>query len=154
MARGILLRKSEITDVSYQFVNAFRIRVEVVETAGDMTPHIFLYRREPPNATTGEVIDYFMELCSAPDLADYPVGEPDPATEFPFFRLAYFELDLRASATVKEVWETVVREVNALAAALDRLDQLTPAIEVWTGTPPEGSSESSSTFAWLPLPGP
>ena len=150
MARRLKLDRKEVTNVNYQWTGAFRLRIECSDPSGSgADPHVFIYRRDPANPYDGSVNDTFFAVASPVDLAEYPVGEPDPAAQFPFFRLDYVELDLRATSMAREVWLLVVREVNNLLEALDRLEQLIVTEEVWVGAPlppdPGGNSVSSST---------
>lgn len=144
MARALKLRKSAMVDVSYQFVGAYRLRVEVVDVDGGMDPNIFLYRRDPYNPVTNEQLDVLFAMASPVDMADYPVGEPDPDAEFPFFRLDYMEIDVRSTRVADETWTTIVREANTLVLALDRLEELEEVEDVWAGPPPGGVSDSDS----------
>lgn len=143
MARGILLRRLDSERVAYANVVAFRLRVEVAEVSGGMDRFVFLYAQAPVNPVTGEQLDLFQTVASAPDMADYPAGGPAAGTEFPFFRLDYFEVDLRSSQAVEELWRIVVAEAGGLAKTMDRLEQLTPTAEVWVGEPPAVSESAS-----------
>lgn len=146
MAGQLKLVRKELTEVEYQWAGAFRMRIEASDpnnTGAD--PNVFLYRRDPVNPYTGEASDVFFAVASVADLADYPVGEPDPDKPYPFLRLDYIELDFRASSQAKEVWEIVVREVNALLECLGRMANLVEVETQFVGTAPtEGTSDSDS----------
>lgn len=137
-----------MTNVNYQWAGAFRLRVEASDPTGSgADPNVFVYRRDPVNPYTGEANDTFFAVASPVDLAEYPVGDPDPDAQFPFFRLDYVELDFRAVSQAREVWELVREGVCNLLAALEKLEQLQAVEEVWVcADPPEdqGSSESGS----------
>jgi hypothetical protein len=155
MARALKLRRSELKQIDYVYVGAFRLRVDVIEVAGGMDPNIFLYRADPFNPHTGETLSSFITLASVCDVADYPPFAPDPTKPYPFFRLPYFEIDVRAQSLAESVWVAVLAESGALCAALDRLDQLEPSLEVWVGEldaagAPEAASESVSASMVVP----
>jgi hypothetical protein len=151
MARAIKLRRLNLTNVSYQFVGAYRLRVEVADVAGGMERAIFVCHRSPYNPVTGEQLDTFFALAGPADIADFPADDPDPEKSFPFFRRDWFEVDVRATRVADEVWETVKREACVLAAALDRMERLEVTEEVWCCAAPAedggGSSESASESA-------
>lgn len=149
MARRLKLTKSQLTEVNYQYLGAFRLRV----TASDPTdsgadPYVFLYNARPVNPYDDTVTADFMAIASPGDLAEYPVGEPDANTTYPFFRLDYVELDFRSTEQAERAWLLIVAEVDTLMKALDRMEQLVPTDEVWVGAAPDaGASESASTSA-------
>lgn len=147
MSRRLKLVKKGVTNINYLWVGAFRLRVECSDPSDSgADPYVFLHRRDPINAYTGTADDVFFAVASPVDLAEYPVGEPNGQTAYPIFRLDYFEIDLRAASLVDEVWTTVVNEVTALLAALEKLESLVEEAAVWVGSEPEeGGSDSDST---------
>lgn len=147
MARRLKLVKKSVQNVNYQWVGAFRLRVECSDPSDSgADPYVFLHRRDPINAYTGNADDVFFAIASPVDLAEFPVGEPNGQTAYPFFRLDYFEVDVRAASLASEVWTTVVREVDSLLAALTKLEQLEIEETTWVGdgAPDEGGSDSDS----------
>jgi len=152
MARRLKLDRKEVTNVDYQWTGAFRLRIECSDPSNSgADPNVFVYRRDPANPYDGTANDTFFAVASPVDLSEYPVGEPNPDAQYPFFRLDYVELDFRATSQANEVWVIVVREVNNLLQALDRLENLQLTEEVWVGAPlptdPGGGSESGSSSA-------
>jgi hypothetical protein len=146
MAGQLKVIRKEVETVEYQWAGAFRLRVEVSDpNATGADPRVFLYRRDPVNPYTGETNDTFFAIASVPDLSLYPPGEPDPNTPYPFFRLDYVELDLQSSSIADSLWAVILREINALLQALERLQELVVVDEQFVGTAPTtGNSESSS----------
>ncbi len=148
MKRRIKLKKYNVTQANFQFIGAYRLRIEAHEAAG-LDNRIFLYRRNPADPYTGAVVDDFFAICSPVDLAEYPPEAPDPNRAFPFFRTNYVELDLRSTHLADRLWVTVVHEVNELLEGLDKLDELQITEEVWCGDPPfpvGAGSDSSASF--------
>jgi hypothetical protein len=147
MAARLLLRRYGVENVNFQWAGAYRLRIEVTDpSASGADANVFLYLRNLPNPYTNETIDVFHAVASPADLAEYPVGEPDSTTTYPFYRLSYVELDLRAVELADQLWVIVVREVDALLKALEKLEGLTPVAEAWVGAgAPEDSGSSSSS---------
>lgn len=144
MARALkLLRLDAGDNVNYEYLSAYRIRIEV-EQATDMDDRVFLYRRDPINPHTGETRDTFFTVCSPVDMEDFPPEDPDPAKQYPFFRRNWVELDFRATGPAEEFWQLVQRELNTLIFALNRLEQLKTRESVWVGAGPPDDSGSSS----------
>lgn len=135
MARRIKLVKSQVQNVNFQYLGAFRLRIEVTE-AYEMDRNVFVYRRDSPTPNTTEVKDTFFAVASPVDMEEYPPGAPDPKHTFPFFRLAFVELDLRAVSLADSVWSTIKSEVCALVNGLDLLERLRPIEEFWCPGPP------------------
>ena len=153
MARRLKLQKFELQNISYLWTGAFRLRVEASDPLGSgADPHVFLFQRHPPNPYNGDVDDEWIGVASAVDIAEFPVGEPNTNTAYPFFRLNFLEVDLRQAELANKVWLIIQDEVHFLLVILDILEKLVPTEEVWVGTlgptPPEsgssGSSESTS----------
>lgn len=147
MARAIRLTRLDIKNANHYHLRGFRLRVEVAEVSGGMDRNVFLYRRHPPDPRTGEIVDEFATVCSFPDLAEYPVGDPSTTTDLPFLRKDFVELDVRSTRDCELVWETIRSQACALAAALDRADVLQEVETVWCGIPPASDSSASSASA-------
>lgn len=146
MARRLLLQRYNLDNVNYQWVGAYRLRVEASDAdATGADPNVFLYQRRPPNPYDGSVLDDFIAVASPADMTEYPVGEPADHTTYPIFRLAYVELDLRGVDLAEDTWVLLVSEVGTLLTALDRLELLVLADSVTVGTPAAGGSSSSSS---------
>ena len=144
---GLTLTRSDTRLVDYVWAGAFRLRVEASDPVGHVPAEVFLYDRKPRNPHTGDRGDVFIGVASPVELADYPVGAPDPATPYPFFRLAYVELDLPAALTADRVWRELRNQVAVLCAALDRLTDLRLVEAVRVGAAGGSASTSSSTSA-------
>lgn len=145
--RRLKLTRKAVTQVNYQHLGAYRLRIEVSDpdnTGAD--PNVFLFLRRPINPYDQTTLDDFMAIASPVDLAEYPVGEPNELTTYPIFRLDYVELDFRATVQAEQTWVLVVAEVDALLRALDRLDSLEVIEETYVGnTSDVGNSSSGST---------
>lgn len=151
MARQLTLQRYELQNANYQQLGAFRLRVEASAPFGtDTDPNVFLYLRRP-TLHDGTVEDEFQTIASPVDMTEYAVGAPKVSSPFPFYRLSYVELDLRASSLAEEVWQTIVADVNNLLLAQDRLELLVPTLTVDVGTrapsPTSASSTTSGTSA-------
>jgi len=135
MPHRLQLKRFSSSVVDYRFTSALRIRIEASDPDATGTdPAVFLYRRDPVNPYTSTHTDTFMTVCSPVDLAEYPVGAPSTASEYPFFRLHYVELDVRSTLYAKEIWLAIVREVQILLEAMERLAQLSLTETVNLGT--------------------
>lgn len=144
MARRLRITKKQLVDVNFEFLGAFRLRVEIDDpTNSGADPNVFVYNRRPMDVTDRAISDVFSAVASPVDLAEYPVGEPIGTTTYPFYRLSYVELDLRSTKLAEEVWLTIVREVTTLLQILDRMEQLVPVAEIWIGDPPSSASSDS-----------
>ena len=145
MARRLKLSRSQLTQVNYQYLGAFRLRVDVSDpTDSGADPFVFLYNAAPVNPYNGEQRADFLAVASPVDLSEYPAGEPNDATTYPFFRLNYVELDFRSTEQAERAWELIVLEVDNLLKALDRMEQLEVAEETWVGAAPDDTGESAS----------
>lgn len=147
MARRLKLTRSQLTAVNYQYLGAFRLRIDVSDpTDSGADPCVFVYNQRPVNPYNNTVVADFMAITSPGDLAEYPVGQPNQNTTYPFFRLDYVELDFRSTEQAEDTWLLIVAEVSNLILALNRMDQLVQTEEVWVGAAnEEGHSESAST---------
>lgn len=147
MGRRLKLTKSQLTEVNFDFLGAFRLRVDVTDpTDSGADTHVFLYNLRPTNPYDETQTADFMAIASPGDLAEYPAGQPNSNTTYPLFRLDYVELDFRSTEQADETWALIVAEVSALLKALDRMELLVPVAEVWVGDEMEsGGSESLSS---------
>lgn len=147
MARRLKLTRSELQEVEYLYLGAFRLRVDVTDPTGSgADPNIFLYNLRPTNPYDGTQTAEFLTIAAPADMAQYPVGLPNAETTYPFFRLPYVELDFPAAEQAEATWLDLVREAGVLVTSLDRMERLVQTQEVWVGAPPEsGNSASAST---------
>lgn len=146
MARRLKLTRKQLVDVNYDYLGAFRLRIEVSDpTDSGADPYVFLYNQRPVNPYTHASDADFMAITSPGDLAEYPIGQANENTTYPFFRLDYVELDFRSTAQAEETWLLIMSEINNLLLALNRMDELVVTEEIWVGAAPDsGSSESGS----------
>lgn len=142
MARALNVQKLDAgQNINYEWMSAYRLKLVIAE-AVDMDNRVFLFQRSPPDPTTGNTTDTFVTVCSPVDMEDYPPDAPDSAKQYPFFRLSSVELDFRATSQADEAYAIIMRELNVLIFALNRLDQLKVSNSVWVGAGPPDSSES------------
>lgn len=141
--KRIKLTRYESTDVNVHYISAYRLKV-VASDAEGLENRVFLFRRDAINPYTSEATDSFVAICSPVDMDHYPPAEPDPAKEYPFFRMDTVEVDFRSTATAEDVWSIIKKEVCILLEGLDRLEILNLKEEVWCGTPPAESDSSDS----------
>lgn len=125
--RSITLRRRAQTRFVANAVDGFRFTVEA-HSARNMPAEVFLYLRRSADPTTGAAADEFSNVCSAPDLAEYPTGGPTGTP--PFFRAATVDLVFRSQAEAEEAWEVLQREVRVLVDTLDKGDALGAAEDV------------------------
>jgi hypothetical protein len=148
MTRCLKLVKSNVTNVNFMWLGAYRLRVDVSDPANSGTdPNVFIYQRNLPNPYDGTTTDVWLGICSPVDMAEYPVGEPNPETAYPFYRMNWIEIDLRATSQAQESWLLIIQEVNNLLLAMDRLEQLVPTEEVTVGTCPANSESGASSIS-------
>jgi hypothetical protein len=148
MGRRLLLKRLNTVEVNYQYLGAYRLRIEASDPSGSgADPYVFLYNRRPINPYPGAegIADDFVSITSPTDLAEYPIGEPRDGTAYPFFRLDFLELDFRATSQAEHTWVTIIGEVGVLLESLDRLEQLVETAEVWVGSNPENSDSASDS---------
>lgn len=144
--RRLRLTKYEVTNVNHQYLGAARLKVVATDPENSgADPNVFLFNRRPANPYDGSVFDLFIGVASAADMADFPVGEPDPDAAYPIFRENEFEIDIRTIGLLNETWTLVVEEVGTLLAILDRLELLVPTVTVDLGTAVDSDSSGSST---------
>lgn len=143
--RRLHLQRHELQNVNYQYLGAFRLRVDVTDPTGSgADPNVFLYHRKPPTVLE-TVDDVFQTIASPVDMSEYPVGDVSDETTYPMLRADFIELDFRSVQLAEDAWIIVVREVDALLKILDRMELLVPTIGVFVGADEsEGDSSSSS----------
>jgi len=146
--RQFVLVRQEAGRYEYQYFGALRLRVEVHDEV-DFDPNIFVYRQDlaTPYTPDASPTNTFMAVASPADMAEYPIGAPDPKKAFPFFRQDWVELDFRSTLHADEAWKKLVEEAAILLHAFNRLEELQESEVVTIGPFPEdqedeGSSES------------
>lgn len=144
MARRVHLVKTASTLVNVTWAGALRVRIEATEAEG-LEKEVFVFRRNPLNPYTSDQLDEFMTVASPVDMSEYPIGEPDVDKAYPFFRKSVVELDFRSTLLADEAWMLIVEEVRVLTEALDRLEDLQPAEDMWIPTPPDDTDSLSDS---------
>lgn len=128
--RSVRLRKLAQQRFVTNAVDGFRFVVEAHSAYG-MPNEIFLYLRRPYNPTTGEEADEFSNVCSVPDLEEYPVGAP---TGLPaFFRDSKIDLVFRSMHEADEAWAVIQHDVQVLVDTLNLNDELAEEIDIEIG---------------------
>lgn len=144
MERRVKLTRSASTQVKMTNYGAYRLRVEVTAVEGpDLDENLFVYRRNPTSPYNSLNRDTFEAVCGPPQLATYPVGDPDPDIEWPYYRSNMIELDLASTQQAEDIWQEIQAEICTLVEALNRLDHLTVLEETWCPSPPADTSLSS-----------
>jgi len=146
--RRLKLQKFELENVNFQWLGAYRLRIEVTDpNESGADPYIFLFLRRPANPYNGDTFDDFHGAASPVDMEYYPVGEPNGLTSDPFYRLDVLELDFRSLSEFQETWTLIVADASNLLLALNRMEELTPTEEVYVGADDETGGSSSSSSA-------
>ncbi len=125
--RSVLLRRSAQVPYSGKRFHGFRFQVEAY-AAHLMDNEVFLFLRGTVNPETGELTDRLSNVCSAPDMAEYPVS--GPVGQPPFYRRSSLDLIFRTQAEAEEAWTAIKTEVKSLVDSLNRMDALTSVDEV------------------------
>lgn len=144
MGRKLSVIKSEMVNVNYHWIGAFRLQLTVNDAVG-MEKEVFLYHRHPINPNTGDQLDTFTTVCSAVDMADFPVNDPLEEQPFPFYRSDTVILDFRSLQEFNDGYTDLMARLENLVAALDAMDDLTPTQTIWIGGEPENTETSSET---------
>jgi hypothetical protein len=135
--RRIKLVRSNSAVVHSQNYGAYRIRIDATEAQGpDIDKNVFIYKRMPPSPYNAQTTDVFEAIAGPPQLASFPVGDPNPDSNWPYYRLDYVELDVASSEQAESIWQEIKAEVAVLIQAMDRLDQLSITEEWWWPSPP------------------
>lgn len=147
MALRLKLTRLEADPINYQYVGAYRLRIEASDPSNSGAPtDVFIWHQLPVNPFTEEADERCIAVCSPADIAEYPVGAPDPDATYPFFRRDYLEFDLRSRSLVNSVWTAVMQAVDQLLNGLELLEELEVQQEVWIGGEPDsGDSDSESS---------
>lgn len=135
MTRGIKLVRSAVVDANYWYLKVWRLRIDVAAVSGGMDPYVFLFARGDPDPNSGEVVDTFETVCTVADMSYWPVGDPDPEAENPYYRSDFVELDFKSQQEFDQAWEIISKAVNDLRCALDLADALEVTESVWYSEP-------------------
>lgn len=102
---------------------AYRMVLQVTAADG-VDQNIFLYQRMLVDAATNEMGDFFVAVCSPSDIQEYPVSEPNPESDRPYFRLNSVDLLFRNADLMSETWTAMQADFAELARALRAINQL------------------------------
>lgn len=140
MARRIKLTRSAVSNINNFYYGAWRMRIDASDAEGEgLDPYVFIYQRGLVNPHTGEPCDNFCAVVGPAQLSQIPIGAPDEANNYPFFRLDYVELDFQAQAVADETWTLIKKEVGILVEGMGKLSQLSVVEEVWFPDEPANS---------------
>ena len=144
--RRLQLVRYEPVNLNFQYFSGWRLRIECTEAQGDdLDKYIFIWKLGDLNPYTGARLDVFQAVCGPADLADIPIGEPDPDRMWPFYRLDWLEHDFRSTSLVQNFWGLIVQEARVLTEAVTRFSNLEEIERVWVPDPPDtGDSVSES----------
>mgnify|MGYP005852666275 CR=1 FL=1 len=137
-ARGVTLKFESPSPVSCRLRQAWRMRI-TASNAVSMPAEIFVHRRtegpdSSPDGPSLKLRDEFSHVASPPELESLPAG--GPAAGAPWFRTAVCDLLFDSSRDLAEGSVSIKKDVEELAAALDRLDVLSESVEVRIGGAP------------------
>lgn len=111
---SILIRSDQtifttnITD-SYQFTALVAANVQG-------TKDIFLFKRNPPDTLTGDVVDSFVAVCSMADLSRYPDTAPAVGNSVVYFRDRSVSLVFPTKRQADAAYAALLAQVQALQA--------------------------------------
>lgn len=143
-ARGLTLTLYEPAIVPSPTLSGKAFRVRITATEPIMIPtEVFLHRKNTLNPLTGAVSDEFCAIVSPEDLVTYPVGEPNPTDDPPFFRLAEVDAPVASRTVALKLFDEVHEEVCRLIELLNKLDTLVEVQSVRCGAPEETSASVS-----------
>jgi len=144
--RRLHLVRYEPVRLNFWYYSAWRIRIECTEAQGDdLDKYIFIWKYGDLNPYSGNRESVAQAVCGTTDIADLPIGEPDPDRRWPFYRLDFIEFDVPAKSMAQNVWDIVRHEAQVLATATMEFSNLEEVERLWVPTPPDtGDSESES----------
>ena len=146
MSRRLLVTRSEVSNVTFTEVGAFRMRIDVTDPSQSGTDtHVLLFNQRPSNPHEADDVADFIGVASVPDLAEYPIGQPTDSTTYPIFRLSSVTLDFLTLEMANEVYQNILAEISALIVALNKFDTLESTSHVWIGGEPDSGSSSSAS---------
>jgi hypothetical protein len=150
MAYRLKLKRFELTNVNFRYVGAFRMRIEASDPDNTgVDPNVFLYQRNLPNPYDGSVTDIYLGISSIVDMSDYPIGEPVASTTFPFYRLDYVELDVRAVQLADQIWGATKTAISRLLRIMDTMkNNLSLVEEVWICESTEEGQDSEQSAVY------
>ena len=99
-----------------------------------MPLEVFVYQRRPLPPGSEQLEDSFVNIASAADLQEYPVGSPGP--DAPFFRLPEFDILYRSPDLLTIGISDVKRDLDELVRNLDQLDAAGAETSFTAGTAP------------------
>lgn len=130
------------TPQAVKFFGRDVFRIRVTASGGVNLPNeIFLHKRTLVDPNTSYQADEFIAICGPWDLATYPVDEPEPTQDPPFFRKAAFDILTPNVSSADETIVSVQKQVEFLLSTLKQLDKLEVVQSMWIpGEPPSGTT--------------
>ncbi len=125
--------------------DVLRMRITASEAVG-LDENIFLHQKSLRNAYTGAVIDDYVHVASPFDLSIYPIGEPSPTQQPPFFLKNVVDIIVDNTATLADAWAVIQEAVQGLLDSMGRLEELTDheVVTITSEAADEDASESES----------
>lgn len=141
MKRGVILTRYEAgSEVDLGLIGAIRLRI-VAENKINMDPNIFVWERLPKSPHQEEAESIASHVASPADMAEFPVGEPNPGV--PFFRRSYIDFKLRSTIDCNAAYDRTEINVGVLIDGLKALDALEVVSTVCIGDCEDSDSVSS-----------
>jgi hypothetical protein len=100
-------------------IQGYRMVVDASAQCGGMDPNIFVYQNQI--LPQGEV-NTFTNVASAADMAEYPVGAPNPGGVW--FRGCHIDLIFRNITLADDAWKCIKEDVDALINTLGVMETL------------------------------
>lgn len=138
------VKRSAMTSFRRGMIIGFTYKVEVIQAEG-VPEEIFVFLRIPEPSLPGESDDQFQNIASPTDIQEYPVNEPVPGSNHPFFRLSEATLRFRSESLAEDAWRCMQSDFEALVTAWEESAELVVEEEVEYGTAPSSSSSPSSS---------
>lgn len=129
---GIRVKRFEADRVRVRYVDAFRVRLEVVAAKG-FDGRVFVFSRSPVDPYSGRAVDQFEGVVGPREVDELPVDAPDVRRGWPYYRATAVELDFASTAEADDVWALIRGQLGTLIAAMERNSQLALAEEVEFG---------------------
>jgi hypothetical protein len=124
--------------VAHQSYGAYRLRIEASDAEGEgFDANVFIHRRLPPSPYTQDTVDEFQAVVGPPQMASYPIGEPDPDLNWPYLRLSSVTLDVASLTEADMIWKSIQEQVTVLLRTMAKLDNLQVEEVVWIPSAPD-----------------
>jgi hypothetical protein len=116
-------RQAWLPGPSSQISEGMRLRVEIMETDGNIPQELFLWERHTLfNNTDTKAKDRFLCVAKIADLSSYPINDPDTGSDIqPFYRLNYMDVVLSSRSDYTLTWDNVQDDLTALVRSMVEL---------------------------------